>query len=283
MYVVNNVMKSIVLGIDVLSMSWWTYQYNVYWLGKFSSMTPIHVLLMKKVAAIYASTDLASLIVVDKLPMSTKVHHYASTILGLLIFSSRFDNNVTTVHMILLYGFFATLAYSTNWFLGMRVMYRSNLGMRCAAAVAFVVYAGSCAGNWSYHAVWFAYCIYQKNVSLFMLIYIAMMILLINDDVKLILWLFRYASSPANDLGFEEKRNIKDAKKRQDSTSDEIDNIVNLVGSGDAVVNAVGKDYSVSSSKKGGNGSSSKKLPDNNGSIGGSRYPLRNRNQTVVR
>lgn len=93
MYVVANLCKSLVLGLQAASASWWYYSYLHYRctpdvltgplgipsLGpcEFASV-PMQEYWTKIVTATYVSTDFVALLMVTKLPLGTKIHHWTA-------------------------------------------------------------------------------------------------------------------------------------------------------------------------------------------------------------
>eukprot|EP01134_Creolimax_fragrantissima_P005302 CFRG5302T1 len=203
-YVVANLSKAFFLGMMVFSYSWWKYAYHAYFLND-RKLTHTIMYLCKFAGSMYVTTDFMALFMVPKLPQSTKIHHYVSTLLFFLV--SMYDfNNADIVQMINLYGWFSTLAFSTNAFLALRVMYsKSHPGlMRLLAVYSFIVYFGSCAANWFCQGVWFASHIVHMSLNVPALFYALFLALVINDDIVLIKWLYK--------TGFEETPDVKKAQ-----------------------------------------------------------------------
>lgn len=132
MYVVANLMKSLVLCMQVLSPTWWYYSY----LHMACSVRPLHralgsvvpglrslpalprcdfagpgqALAAKLVSAGYVSTDVAALAVVPRLPTTTVIHHISTFVSVIFLFSIELGA-VEVGQKLLMYGFWSTLAF----------------------------------------------------------------------------------------------------------------------------------------------------------------------------
>ena len=125
MYVIANLSKALVLGLQAVSPTWLYYSYLHYRctprlllttagmapLGEctFSSV-PGQSFLCKCISAAYISTDIAALLVVPKLPMTTVVHHVSTALLSLYIFPLDLDASPVG-QKLMMYGFWSTLAF----------------------------------------------------------------------------------------------------------------------------------------------------------------------------
>lgn len=154
-YVVNNLSKALNLAIMCLSPSFITDVHDAYVLDDgFQALTREHAMWIKRVCALYVSSDIVSLFVVPKLPASTVQHHVVASLLTLCVFATRFaDGNIAP--MIALYGAWSSLAFPVNAFLALRCMYDERWWMAYLAGFSCMLYAICCAFNWSMHVVWF--------------------------------------------------------------------------------------------------------------------------------
>lgn len=168
MYVVANLMKSVVLGLQVASPSWWYYSYLHYrcvlngvlgWLG-YPQLGPCdfeavdgQVLWTQLVSVAYTATDIAALLVVPKLPATTIIHHLGTSLFVIFVIFTPF-HEYQAGQKLMMYGFFSTLAYAVNTFLALRVVYPGASAMRVLAAGSALIYALSCFINWSLHLLW---------------------------------------------------------------------------------------------------------------------------------
>ena len=190
-YVVANMSKALCLAALFVSPSWIDIQFVGQWQNVWDS-TPLYLFEIKRTVVLYLVTDVVALYMVPKLPTSTIVHHWVALILCCGIFA--FD--VATgdvVRKIGLYGGFSVVAYGVNAYLALRVVYQ-NKWVDGMATVALVLYVLSCFFNWLWHACWLVDNIMKGTSTLAMWLYAAAMVVVGNDDVVLMKWLWRRGS-----------------------------------------------------------------------------------------
>jgi hypothetical protein len=204
MYVVANVMKSFMLGAFVFSYRWWFGSLDAFFNDDYLSLES------KRIGVLYVVTDLIALLMVPKLPASTKMHHYAALLmtLGLAAFDLSlpgYVGNIGVAKMIIIYGQFSSLAFLVNLFLALRVVYPDALITRLAAVVSLWTYMLCCAGNWGVHIWWLIHCFREEGgFTILSLLYIPGLLFVGNDDIVLMKWLYHYQQ--AETLRVKEKR-----------------------------------------------------------------------------
>jgi hypothetical protein len=191
MYVVANIFKSFMLGIMVLSPRWWTGNAHAFAHDDFLAVP------MKRTVMLYVATDVVALYLVEKLPLTTKIHHYAATVLAVIVCAidcteQGFGGGLGVAKMIIVYGNFSTLAFLVNAFLALRVVHPDHPLTWWLSLVALFSYIACCAGNWGIHAWWLIHCFTTGRLGVPSALYGLLLTSVINDDIVLINWLLRY-------------------------------------------------------------------------------------------
>ena len=99
----------------------------------------------------YASLDLVSLWLVDKMAPSTAVHHVLVGLCGVYASIHRIEQG-TVAGQICIYALFSSVAWFVNGFLGARHLIRHRKPLRRLAKACGLGYAAVCAGHWAYQA-----------------------------------------------------------------------------------------------------------------------------------
>lgn len=132
----------------------------------------------------YAMTDVAGLIMVKKLPFNTKLHHITTLILSIL--NTFNDYTQPTIWRgLILYAYFSALALLVNLYLGMRIIIPTE---KCTGLcrISLWNYIGVCFANWFYQVDLF---INYGTYCLSTFTYVALMVMIMVDDIKLIQFL----------------------------------------------------------------------------------------------
>ena len=213
LYVVANLLKSAMLGMQACSPSWWFYSAQEYAcnlspLGArvsraLGSPWGVEVLpcnwrvdrghddFVKSIAACYILTDVVALATVPRLPLSTKVHHWATFAFGLWVFSMPIEPT-RVLHKLLMYGAFSTLAFPVNAFLALRCTNPASPAVGALAKASLALYVGVCAVNWGLHVLWLVSGSVMGTVSAGEYVYAASLSLFVRDDLVLMGWLASY-------------------------------------------------------------------------------------------
>lgn len=218
-YVVANLLKSAVLGAQVLSPSWWFYSAQEYAcnlaplglgvsraVGAPWGVTELpcswsvdrgHDAYVKAIAALYIVTDVVALVTVPRLPLTTKVHHFATCAFGLWVLAVPIAPS-PVLHKLLMYGAFSTLAFPVNTFLAMRCTNPASAAVGVLARVSLVLYVLVCACNWGLHALWLVDGTRRGVLSAAEYLYALSLYLFIRDDLVLMGWLSQYGKHRNN-------------------------------------------------------------------------------------
>ena len=195
-YVVANISKAFFLGCLTVSPKYWIGFYKAQYLDEFQMVE------LKRTMVLYIATDLVALYMVPKLPLSTILHHVATTLMSLLVFGLNLRIKGRTgvlgfAKMGLFYGTLSTFPFLVNAYLALRVVYPKSVFVKVLCFFSLVTYLVCCAVNWSVHLLWLLGYWGHRDLSFFTLIYAAMIMFLVHDDIVLIKWLIRQ-NSPAN-------------------------------------------------------------------------------------
>ena len=134
----------------------------------------------------YILLDIIALIVVNKMQINTKIHHIIVQILFGICYLYNFDTNNYIVNGIIVYTIFSSVAFMVNGFLGLRIFIKDKW-LITYAKISMYIYIFSCMFNWIYQI----YILHNLSVSIG-LIYFTLLILIINDDITLIKYLYNF-------------------------------------------------------------------------------------------
>ena len=184
-YVIANISKAACLFGMICSNEWKIAVYNAIIEDKFENG-----MILKQIAMVYIITDGVALLMVPKLPTTTKIHHYISV--GLWFHLCCWEiQHCQIAKLILIYGAFSTISYMVNLFLAMRVMYDSKKWLNQICIIALATYIVSCFGNWIYHLNWYIKGIVANELPLSAFPYAVVLYYIVRDDVILMSWLWK--------------------------------------------------------------------------------------------
>lgn len=142
----------------------------------------------------YVSNDFVGLLIVPKLPKSTKMHHIISTSLLLYSYTINFqEENVG--RWMFIYTLMSTFPFLVNSYLGLRFIQTKensniNIFIDKIRVMAYYIYLSTCFFNWLVHGLLVSNKIYNFNLELPYIIYLFLLIPIINDDLILLNWLY---------------------------------------------------------------------------------------------
>lgn len=195
-YVVANLSKALLLATMACSHRYWLGTYKFYFYDQFQ------VLEIKRCGVVYVATDAVALFMVPKLPRSTVLHHMSTIFLVSVVTAMNleldgWDGLLGISKMSVLYAVFSTVAYSVNAYLAFRVVYPKAFWLNYLVKISLWTYLLCCAMNWSIHAIWLANLLKSFQISVFNLLYIAVLATIVHDDIVLIKWLTSKSSPMA--------------------------------------------------------------------------------------
>lgn len=137
-----------------------------------------------RLAVVYVSNDVVGLICVDKLPMTTRIHHLITTSLVVVSLGIDFETSDIGQAMVV-YTCASATAYIVNFHLGARWLCARDalLWLRYLAATIYVV---CCGFSWSWHIHWLWT---TSRLNVYHALYIFMLGWIVRDDVILMRWL----------------------------------------------------------------------------------------------
>jgi hypothetical protein len=175
MYVVKNYMKSFYLASLCLTLPYYiSGNYNI--------------LFIKRCCIYYIMNDMIGLLLVDKLPTTTVIHHISSSLCGLAILTKS-NETLDILTLIVLYAIFSSLTFLVNFYLAYRVHSNNKLHKYYLSVIANNVYMLSCLVNWSIQLYLF-YGIFLLIPIYHTIIYLAFIYSVVRDDIILIKWLY---------------------------------------------------------------------------------------------
>jgi len=178
-YSVKNLIKSSIL-CSILLISIPTIIIPVYFTGYWSNWW------CHRLGVLYTVNDTMGLILVDKLPESTKIHHRITTTLCLLGLGIDFQTS-TLGQMMYVYTLASSGAYLVNYYLGARLLFNKQDSLMRIKRKARDIYFISCLLNWGWHLQW---TIRNYNlIGLEHILYFFFLNYIIKDDLILLNWL----------------------------------------------------------------------------------------------
>ena len=139
---------------------------------------------------LYVALDLSGLIYVRGLPRATVIHHVVVCILGTL--NAMADYTIRGYYRsILIYTYFSIVPFLVNFYLGARYLIIDDRSRTYLAKASAWIYTLSLGANIVSQVAFFA----TEPFSWTILFYLSMYSLIMNDDVKLIRFLWAEASS----------------------------------------------------------------------------------------
>ncbi len=184
LYIIKNIIKSLLLcylTFDSINLVHGMY-YNTW--------NNAH---LNRFASLYVSNDIMGLLMIPKLPRSTKIHHIITTILLLYSFTVDFTkDNVGRLLFILCV--FSSYSFLVNLYLGLRHLRTTennilNNVIEKIRKSSYYIYMVCCFLNWSIQLFIICYKAYRNTLTYQYFIYPWFLIFIINDDLVLLNWL----------------------------------------------------------------------------------------------
>lgn len=185
MYTVSNILKSTQLciispfAIDILYQTMYLDQWNNNYI--------------KNVGILYAIPDGVSLLMVNKMDLTTKIHHSIVCIFNIISINNNYEvDNV--IRCMIVYACFSCFAYIVNLLLGLRYINNNAKVSLMLSRCAFIIYSLCCIINWSWHIKHLnTLVIGCENIVCKITIptYYIFVTALAIDDIKLNKWLYK--------------------------------------------------------------------------------------------
>jgi hypothetical protein len=178
MYVVKNFIKSLFLAGLCTN------------LGKFYDLFngTLDLMFVKRCGVFYIMNDVIGLLLVKKLPTTTKIHHMTTSLCGFAVIMKE-SNNLDVLTLIVLYAVFSSIAFCVNFYLGLRI-YSTDTGLkRYMSNISFWTYLLSCIVNWLLQC-YLAVQVVQVVPIYHTLFYLGFLYSVGKDDIILMKWLY---------------------------------------------------------------------------------------------
>ena len=183
-YILKNIIKSFSLAyLCLFKVS--SIIYDAY-LDKWENI------ILNNFASIYVSNDIMGLLILPKLPTSTKLHHITTTIM--LFYSYTIDFNHDNVgRLLFILIIFSSLSFIVNFYLGVRYLRNNNKlfndWLNLIRLSAFYIYMVCCIINWSIQVIILTIKFLNFKLTWPYYVYIILLIPVIYDDIVLLKWL----------------------------------------------------------------------------------------------
>merc|ERR1712166_100007 len=137
---------------------------------------------------LYCIPDFVSLFMVSRMATTTMVHYIVVCVFNAFSLYNDYDQ-INVIRAIMVYAVWSTFAYMVNLLLASRFVDTSPTMSMVLSALALLIYGLCCLFNWSWQ-VWFLSGLFQEKP--FQVIgYVALMGMLVWDDIALMKWLFK--------------------------------------------------------------------------------------------
>lgn len=194
MYIVKNFLKSFILFYIAVNMS---YDLLSDYL---EGITILDNNMIRIYGSLYVSNDIVALIVVRRLPLTTKIHHTVTTLLLLYFFTLDINDYSNIGILILVYSFFSIYAFTVNFYLAARYFrvedrnyvtkyINKNRYIDNIRHWSYYIYALLCAINWTINSIIYMVKIYNNTLNWEYILYAVIMSMIIRDDLILMDWL----------------------------------------------------------------------------------------------
>lgn len=181
-YVVSNLIKSIIFSF----MSYHCYFLikNILFYDKWDNVELLYL------GCLYASIDMVGIYIVPKLAVNTFYHHLVVNLMFLYTLLNDMSEN-TFSKLIVVYALYSVLAFSVNFYLGLRVITKNKKILELLSSFCFVNYVFCCIPNWSFQ--FYHLCFNDLYIKFYGFIpvsfYSLLMMVVIYDDLVLMKYL----------------------------------------------------------------------------------------------
>ena len=185
MYAVSNISKSVVLCI--LTYPAYNILYDTMFEDRWNNT------IIRNVGILYAIPDTVSLMLVNKMDMTTKVHHIVVCVFNIASLQNDYgEENV--IRCMVIYASFSSFAFIVNFMLGTRYLYDNKWVNKYLSRISFILYSICCIINWVWHINYMP-GIYNRcedrTCKYGIVLYGTMITALACDDVVLNIWLYK--------------------------------------------------------------------------------------------
>lgn len=155
---------------------------------------------IRNLGVLYAIPDAVSMLLVQRMAMSTKIHHLCVVVFAIVNLYVSYEEE-TVGRALVVYAVFSTFAYLVNLLLASRFLPVKPKLSLVMSVLALITYAGCLAINWTWQ-VTFLWRLGRERPTLGLYLYVALISLVVVDDCILLQWLWKnvakvYASMKA--------------------------------------------------------------------------------------
>lgn len=185
MYAVSNISKS--LALCLLTYPAYNILYDTMYEDKWNNTV------IRNMGVLYAIPDTVSLLIVNKMDISTKIHHVVVCIFNIASLQNDYgEENV--MRCMVVYSSFSSFAFIVNFMLGTRYLYDNKQFNKYLSRISFILYGSCCVISWIWHLFYMPY-IYNKCESSMCVygisMYGTMIMTVVYDDIVLNKWLYK--------------------------------------------------------------------------------------------
>jgi len=156
---------------------------------------------IRALGVLYAIPDAVSLLLVSRMAMSTKVHHICVVLfMGVNLLVSY--EQETVGRALVVYAVFSTFAYLVNLLLASRFLPVSPGLSLLLSLLALGIYSGCLAVNWTWQVRFLTHLATSGPSALHgacIVVYLALISLVVRDDVVLVKWLWKNVRSKSSE------------------------------------------------------------------------------------
>lgn len=175
MYVVKNYFKSCTLMFLLCIYTPYCYYYNILY-----SIDTIRFSVI-----VYVMNDLLGLLLVDRLPINTLIHHCISVSMGIMIVTKE-DLKLDVRLLCFFLGCISMISYSVNFYLAYRVYLTYYLSVLRISSLVIYSIATIINISFNINIIYYNWDTYSNYIFLYILGYIGVLL----DDLLLLRWLY---------------------------------------------------------------------------------------------
>lgn len=156
--------------------------------------------LIRRHASIYVSNDIVALLVVKRLPLTTKIHHSITTLLLFYAFYIDFNDIKHVGTLLIVYTTLSSYTFIVNFYLAARFFRSEETGITKYNSLknkyidnirkfAYFNYKYICAVNWTIHITVLILKLFNNELYIPYYFYCFVLYFIISDDLILMEWL----------------------------------------------------------------------------------------------
>jgi hypothetical protein len=145
---------------------------------------------IRNMGVLYAIPDFVSLLLVRRMATSTKIHHVCVVLFMLVNLVVEYEHE-SVGRALVVYAVFSTFAYGVNLLLASRFLAVSEVLAFIMSTLALLIYGSCLAVNWTWQLAFLSRLwMGDHRWSLPLYVYVALISLVVYDDVVLMKWLW---------------------------------------------------------------------------------------------